>query len=178
MRIMNKKCLDEKMLSSYLDERLSEAERKKIEGHIAECNMCLDMLLVAYEAQRERSRLARHCSNGGLARTILAATIFFERKDRTNQAGSVEKIKKKKPELKWFFSALFFFALSFIVRLYFLQFLAISVVLGFKWVMEGEGAKRVIMIFKGIQEKEKKFERKSPPDVSNIAGGDRYGKPE
>ena len=44
--------------------------------------------------------------------------------------------------------------------------------------MEGDGAKRVIMIFKEIQEKEKKFERKSPPDVSNIAGGDRYGKPE
>ncbi len=44
--------------------------------------------------------------------------------------------------------------------------------------MEGESAKRVIMIFKGIQKKEKKVERKAPPDVSNIAGGDRYGKPE
>nr|MBU1327743.1 zf-HC2 domain-containing protein [Candidatus Omnitrophota bacterium] len=169
------KCLDEKTLSSYLDERLSEAERKKIEGHIADCNTCLDMLLVAYEAQKKRfsTRPLR-----GLARTILGTTIFFERKNRVNQAGLVEKNKKKRPELKWLFTGLFFFALSFIFRDYFLQFLAVSVILGFKWAMEGEAAKRVIMIFKGIQEKEKKFERKLPPDVSNITGGDRYGEPE
>ena len=170
---INNKCLDEKALSSYLDERLSGSERERIEGHIADCNPCLDMLLVAYEARRKKfsTRPPR-----GLARTILAATIFFERKNKASYAGLVEK--KKRSELKWLFSAIFFFALSFIVRQYFLQFLAISVVLGFKWVMEGEGAKRVIMIFKGIQEKEKKVERKSPPDVSNITGGDRYGKPE
>ena len=172
---INNRCLDEKMLSSYLDERLTEAERKRIEGHIADCNICLDMLLVAYEAQRKKfsTRPLR-----GLARTILAATIFFERKNRTNQTGSVEKIKKKRPELKWFFASMFFFALSFVFKGYFLQLLAIAVVLGFKWVMEGDGVKRAVMIFRGIQEKEKKFARKSPPDVSNIAGGDRYGKPE
>jgi len=176
---INIKCLDEKALSSYLDEKLSELERKKIEEHIADCNVCLDMLLVAYEARKKRF-LTRPATTtmAGLARTILQTTIFFERKNRANQADSVEKMKKKRHELKWLFAGLFFFALSFIFRHYFLQFLAISVVLGFKWVMEGEGAKRVIMIFKGIQEKEKKFERKSPPDVSNIAGGDRYGKPE
>ena len=159
-------CLDEKTLSSYLDEKLADAERKKIEEHVADCNICLDMLLVAYEAQKKRFSTLR------LRR--ITRTIFF----RTNQAVTVEKIRKKRPELKWLFGALFFFALSFALRHYFLQFLAVAVILGFKWVMEGEGAKRVIMIFKGIQEKEKKFERKSPPDVSNIAGGDRYGKPE
>ena len=152
-------CLDEKMLSSYLDEKLLDTERKKIEEHIADCNICLDMLLVAYES-RGRSK---KCP------AILKNRI-------KNRLGL--KQTKERPELKWFFLALSFFAFSFIVRHYFLQFLAISVVLGFKWVMEGEGAKRVIMIFKGIQEKEKKVERKSPPDVSNIAGGDRYGKPE
>ncbi len=159
MDIMDIRCLDEKTLSSYLDERLSEAERKKIEGHIADCNACLDMLLVAYES-RGRSK---KCP------AILKNRI-------KNRIGL--KQTKNRPGSKWLIAALFFFALSFIVRHYFLQFLAISVVLGFKWVMEGEGAKRVIMIFRGIQEKEKKVERKSPPDVSNIAGGDRYGKPE
>ena len=169
------KCLNEKTLSSYLDEKLSDVERKEIERHIADCNTCLDVLLVAYEAQRKKfsARPLR-----GLARTILAATIFFERKNRTSQAGSVEKTKKKRPELKWLFAGLVFLALSFMFRHYFLQFLAIAVILGFKWAMEGEGAKRVIMIFKGIPEKEKNFERKPPPDVSSVAGGDRYGKPE
>ncbi|MEK6733367.1 MAG: zf-HC2 domain-containing protein, partial [Candidatus Omnitrophota bacterium] len=161
------RCLDEKTLSSYLDKRLSDTEREGIEEHIAGCNACLDMLLVAYEAQRKKFstlRLRR------IARTIRAATMFFERKNRTNQAGSVEKIKKKSPGLKWLLAALVFFGLSFVFRSYFLQFLAAAIILGFKWVMEGEGAKRVIMIFKDIQKKEKKFERKSPPDVSNIVG--------
>jgi len=156
---MNMRCLDERMLSSYLDEKLSDAERKKIEEHIADCNICLDMLLVAYESQ---------------GRSKKCPAIL---KDRIKNKLGLRQ-PKKRPELKWFFAGLFFFALSFIFRHYFLQFLAISVILGFKWVMEGESAKRVIMIFKGIQEKEKKFERKSPPDVSNMAGGDRYGKPE
>lgn len=173
---INIMCLGEKTLSSYLDERLSDAERKKIEGHIADCNVCLDMLLVAYEARRKK--FSAWPFSGGLARTILAAAVFFKPKNRTSRAGSAEKIKKKRSELKWLFAGLFFFALSFIFRHYFLQFLAISVVLGFKWVMESEGAKRVMMIFKGIPEKEKNFERKSPRDVSNVAGGDRYGEPE
>ncbi len=159
MDIMDIRCLDEKTLSSYLDERLSEAERKKIEGHIADCNACLDMLLVAYESHGRSKKCPAILKNRIKNRIGLKQT-------------------KNRPGSKWLIAALFFFALSFIVRHYFLQFLAISVVLGFKWVMEGEGAKRVIMIFRGIQEKEKKVERKSPPDVSNIAGGDRYGKPE
>jgi len=155
----NMRCLDEKTLSSYLDERLSDAERKSIEEHIADCNICLGTLLVAYESQDS----GRRCP------AIL--------KDKIKSRLGLKQ-PKKRPELKWLFASLFFFILSFVFRHYFLQFLAISVILGFKWVMEGESAKRVIMIFKGIQEKEKKVERKSPPDVSNIAGGDRYGKPE
>ena len=159
MRIMNERCLDEKALSSYIDERLSKAERKKIELHIADCNACLDMLLVAHENH----------GRGKECPAILKNRI-------KNRLGL--KQAKNLQGLKWLIAALFFLALSFVIRHYFLQFLAISIVLGFKWVMEGEGAKRVIMIFKGIQEKEKKVERKSPPNVSNIAGGDRYGKPE
>ncbi len=156
---INIRCLDEKALSAYLDEDLSGAERERIERHVGDCNICLDMLLVAYEGQGRN----RKCP------PIL--------KDRIKNRLGLRQAKKR-TELKWLFAGLVFFALSFIFRHYFLQFLEIAVILGFKWVMEGEGAKRVIMIFKGIQEKEKKFERKSPPDVSNIAGGDRYGKPE
>ena len=160
------KCLDEKTLSSYLDKKLSDTEREEIEEHVAGCNVCLDMLLVAYEAQRKKFSI---WPLRGLTRTI-----FFE---RVRLGGRVEKAKKKNPGLKWLLAALVFFGLSFVFRGYFLQFLAAAIILGFKWVMEGEGAKRVIMIFKEIQVKEKKFERKSPPDVSNIVGGDKYGEP-
>ena len=153
--IMNIRCLDEKTLSSYLDEKLSAAEREKIERHIADCNTCLDMLLTAYESAGRNKK----------CHAILNNRI-------KNRLGL--KQAKKRPELKWLFLALVFFVLSFVVRYYFLQFLAVSIILGFKWVMEGEGAKRVIMIFRGIQEKEKKVERKSPPDVSNISEDMNY----
>ncbi|MDP2981539.1 MAG: anti-sigma factor, partial [Candidatus Omnitrophota bacterium] len=161
MSIINERCFDEKTLSSYLDERLSEAERKKIEGHIADCNACLDMLLVAYESHGRGKKCPM-----ALKQRIKNNIGVAERSSASDAGAKLAKArfaipKKKRLFLKWLFSAIFFFALSFAFRHYFLQFLAISVVLGFKWVMEGEGAKRVIMIFRGIQEKEKKVERKS-----------------
>ncbi|MFA5388901.1 MAG: anti-sigma factor [Candidatus Omnitrophota bacterium] len=159
MDTIDKKCLDDRLLSSYLDKRLSGPERGKIEGHIADCGACLDKLLVAHESRGRVRKVPLMLRNKIKSRLGLKQT-------------------KKRPEIKWLAASMGFFVFSFLVRHYFLQFLAISVILGFKWVMEGEGAKRVIMIFKEIREKEKKFERKPPPDVSNIIGGDKYGKPE
>ena len=155
-------CPDEKKLSSYLDERLGESERSAIEGHLAGCSRCLDFIVLADEARNFSARRMRR-----LARKIKG--IFF---GRVYPGGRVDK-KKAGPEAKWLFGALFLFALSFIFRGYFLQFLIAAAVLGFKWAMEGEGAKRAIMIFKGI--KPEKFERKSLPPVSRISGGDRDG---
>jgi hypothetical protein len=150
-------CLSEKVLSSYLDKKVTSEERQKIEAHIAECRHCLGLLLLAYESQR----FSRKCP----------AAL----KDKIKRKIGLRE-KKGRSELKWLFGALFFFALSFIFRRYFLQFLIASAVLGFKWSMEGEAAKQVIMIFKGIEKKEKKFERKKPPSVSDITGGGRYGR--
>lgn len=135
-------CPNEKILSSYLDEVLSETERNNVETHISECNHCLDVLLVAYDAGSK----SRKCP--ALLKEKIRRRLGF-------------KEKKKHPELKWLFGALFLFMLSFVVKKFFLQFLLASVILGFKWVMEGEGAKRVIMIFKGIDPKENKLKRES-----------------
>lgn len=131
-------CLDDRVLSSYLDEKIPDAERKSIEEHIASCNRCLDLLVVAYEAHGS----SRKCPL--ILKEKIKARFGIRQKKRGN--------------LKWLIATIFFFALSFVFKRYFLQFLAAAVILGFKWVMEGEGAKRVVMIFKGIQEKEKKFE--------------------
>lgn len=125
-------CPNEKILSSYLDERLPEAERNKIEAHISECNRCLDFVLVAFEAQRKGRKYP----------------ALLKEKIR-KRLGLKEK--KKRPELKWLLWALVLFTFSFVFKRFFLQFLAGALILGFKWVMEGEGARRVVMIFKGIQ---------------------------
>lgn len=134
-------CPNEKILSSYLDERLPEDGRRKIEAHISECNRCLDLLIVSFEAGRK----GRKCQ------------AFLKEKIRKRMG---LEGKKKRPELKWLFGALVLFALSFVFKRLFLQFLTASAVLGFKWVMEGEAAKRVVMIFKGIENKDKDLEEK------------------
>lgn len=147
-------CLDEKTLSSYLDEKISIDERSRIEAHISKCDHCLDLLMVAYEAQK----------------ASVECPEFLKQKLKIRFG---LKEKRKRTDLKWLIAGIVFFILSFVFKRYFLQFLAVSVILAFKWVMEGEGAKRAIMIFKGIQKdkmQEKKFEwdeRKSPPPVSD-----------
>lgn len=134
-------CPNEKILSSYLDERLPEDERRKIEAHISECNRCLDLLIVSFEADRK----VRKCP----------ALLKEKIRKRTGL-----KEKKKRPELKWLFGALALFTLSFVFKRLFLQFLTASAILGFKWVMEGEAARRVVMIFRGLESKEKDVEEK------------------
>lgn len=138
-------CLKEKELSSYLDEGLMESERRRMEKHLSVCDRCLDLLVVAFDAERIKKKQAK-----------------------------LEK-QKRKAGFKWFLSTLILFTLSFIFKRFFMQFLIGAAILGFKWAMEGEGAKKAVMIFKGIEKKEKKFERKSYPSVSNITGGDSYG---
>lgn len=130
-------CLNEKILSSYLDRTLSlsEEERRRIEEHISKCNHCLDLVLVAYEAQG----ISQKCPP--LLKEMLKKRLGL-------------KQKKARSGAKWLFGALFLFALSFAFKKFFLQFLVASAILGFKWAMEGEGARRVVMIFRGMQKEE------------------------
>ena len=149
-------CPKEKLISAYLDERLPKDERQSIEGHISKCNHCLDLLMVAYEAQGKKTWCPPLLKER--VRVLLGL-----------------RPKRKRSELKWLFGTLIFFGLSFAFKRFFAQFLVAAAILGIKWAMEGEAARRAIMIFKGIEKKEKKFERKSTPPVSDIAGGDRHG---
>jgi len=161
-------CLSEERLSAYLDEAmsLSAKELQGIEEHVAGCSRCLEFLLVAHEAARR--------GMGGRADKC-PALLKKKIKERLGLKGAR---RTSRPEAKWLFGAMVLFGLSFVFKRYFLQFLIGAAVLGFKWAMEGEGARRVVMIFKGMKGDEKKFsrgERKSPPPVSRITGGDRYG---
>ncbi|MBU1147455.1 MAG: zf-HC2 domain-containing protein [Candidatus Omnitrophica bacterium] len=137
------KCPNEKELSSYLDSAISGAEREKIEAHAANCGKCLDLLTLAYEAGSSSQKCP------GALKERIRKTLGLRQ-------------KKSRSELKWLFGTIIMLALSFVFKKYFLQFLAASLILGFKWAMEGEAAKRTIMIFKGMQQVQKKVERKSP----------------
>jgi hypothetical protein len=131
--------------------RLVPEERQYIERHIASCNRCLGELVIAREAIRRERGLIRNVERA--ARKLLGCS-----------------------ESKWLVLSILLFFFSFVYRRYFLQFLAAAVILGVKWVMEGEGARKTIMIFRDLEKKVKKNERKTPPRVSNMAGGDENGK--
>lgn len=150
-------CMDEKTLSAYLDEDVLGVERTRIEGHISQCRDCLDLLIIAYEAQSKRKERCPALLNGKIKKRL--------------------GLKKKRPkaDIKWLWWGVFFFVLSFVFKRYFLQLLVGAGILGFKWAMESEGARKVVMIFKGMQRDEKYFERKRPPYVSSKKGGDSYG---
>lgn len=141
---MTMRCPNEKELSSYLDSAISGAERERIEAHVAGCGKCLDLLTLAYEAGSGGSQ---ECPEP-LKEKIRKMLGIRQRRSRS--------------ESKWLFGTIIMLALSFVFKKYFLQFLTASLILGFKWAMEGEAARRTIMIFKGIHKAEKKVERKSP----------------
>lgn len=44
---MKNKCLNEEMLADYLEGRLSDRKRKKVEQHLSQCDQCLDCLVIA-----------------------------------------------------------------------------------------------------------------------------------
>jgi len=129
------RCPDEVVLSSYLDEGLSAVEHGRIEQHVAGCARCLDLLVVAYESGRGARKCPRVLQNKIKARFGL-------------------RQRKATPGLKWLFASIALLLLSFVFKKYFLQFLIVAAILGFKWVMEGEGARKVVMIFKGMREEE------------------------
>jgi len=150
------RCPNERELSSYLDSTLSGAERERIEAHVSNCGRCLDLLTLAHEA--------------GSGSWECPEPLKEKIKKMLGIRG-----RKSRAELKWLFGTIIMLALSFVFKRYFLQFLTASLILGFKWGVSSEAARRTIMIFKGMQQAQKKVERKSPSDVSNITGGDRYG---
>lgn len=68
---------------------------------------------------------------------------------------------------KWLILTGISFALSFVMRRFFLQFLFLSLILGIKWALGSEGSSNLVMIFRslshrGAEDKEERkiFERK------------------
>lgn len=147
---MKEICPSEIELSKYLDCRLSEAERLALESHIANCKLCLDLLVVAHRAENQKAK----------------KKDFFDLIKKIKGGLGIKIVRGS--AAKWLGLSILFFVLSFIFSRYFLQFLIGATILALKWVFEGEGAKKAILIFK----KEKIFERKSAPPTSNIAGGE------
>ena len=55
----------------------------------------------------------------------------------------------------WLFSGVIAFALSFVFRQYFLQFLVLTLLFGVKWMVDQKAAKTQILIYKALKEEER-----------------------
>ncbi len=128
---------EKKELAEYLEGILSQDRREWICEHIISCDSCFKKLA---DAERTFSLFNEKEAESPPAHIEKKAKMIAKRFNRTNKAKS--HFKKN----KFFYFAAISLVFSFISKRYFAQFLAVAVILGFKWVMDTGGSKALIMI--------------------------------
>jgi len=106
-------------LAAFLDNSMPGHERQRLEEHLAGCTDCLTGIVSAYES------------------------VKSFKKDRTHK-GKVNIMKKINIYLVM---AIVAFALSFMMRRYFLQLLVATLILGIKWIVDSKSMKMLVMIY-------------------------------
>ena len=107
----------ETALADFLSGALTKEERADIENHIGSCGECLTRAVSAYEAVKR-----------------------FEKEKK----GKIDIMKKINIYLML---AIASFILSFAVPQYFIQFLAATLLLGIKWIVDSKSTKMLVMIY-------------------------------
>lgn len=127
-------------------------------------------------SEKERNKIEEHIA--GCRHCLDLLLIAYD-------AGKAKKkwprIKKGHGALKWLLGSITSIAFSFVFRKFFLQFLITAVIVGFKWVMESEGARKTIMIFKGIKSEEtpdifKRYHLPANPHRKSVRNGKKRKK--
>ncbi len=77
---MRTKCIREEVLMDYLEGRLSEKERSKSERHLANCDTCLEEVVVAGEMIRGTRHLELDTANDS-ARRLYTRAGFAKREN-------------------------------------------------------------------------------------------------
>jgi len=113
----NRICPNETILSEYLAGCIPEKERDAVEVHLAACAACRRLVAEAYE--------------------VAEGAVFYRLKTRV-----ITFFKT----YKWLLGALMALSLSFLYRKYFLQFLFVFAVTGFKWVAESRTGRVLVLI--------------------------------
>ncbi|MFH0771941.1 MAG: hypothetical protein V1933_04915 [Candidatus Omnitrophota bacterium] len=126
-------CQDEATLSAYLSAAPDKSKTRKVEAHIANCPFCLESLKTAYEADKLYNEGSLPESSERLMRKAKSIAVAAARKKRVSKN-------------LWLIATIAAFAMSFIFPRYFAQFLVAALILGLKWVSEGENARTLIMV--------------------------------
>lgn len=113
-------CPAELKLAKYLEGSLPSNMRQALEKHLADCPYCLDLLVVT--------------------KNVLKAEA------RSYKPSWFRRLKMQ----KWLILTGISFALSFVIRRFFLQFLFLALILGIKWALGSEGSRNLVMIFRSL----------------------------
>lgn len=120
---MNKRiCPDELELSAYYCGKLSVEERLGIEAHLVKCDACRRLVAETHQILKSRSRF-----------DILKHTAELFKKNI------------------WLWGAIAALALSFIMPKHFLQFLAIGLLMGLKWIIDSKTTKMLITVYNALR---------------------------
>ncbi len=139
-------CPDDIVLADYVSGNIpSKKENEHIASHVARCDKCFEKTAACAAVIFSDSRNKENIK----ARTLNRARSIPKRypKDGSSQG----PLKRN----KYLIIAGIFFALSFIVKVYFMQFLIAALIFGFKWVMNTASTKALIMIYDTWKQKRK-----------------------
>ncbi len=129
---------DEIELAQYLEGTLSQDRSERICEHIMSCDSCFKKLA---DTERAFSLFNEKEAEPPPAHIEKKAKMIAKRFGRT------VKVKNHLKKNKFLYFAAISLIFSFISKRYFAQFLTVTVILGFKWVMDTGGSKALIMIY-------------------------------
>ena len=181
-------CLAHEELVSYLRGELSGVDNDRVERHLSACLLCLNEINSVIEIiQVEQApdepgielinKLKASLEN--VPTEGQGPTVTCKNCTRTVARGLSycphcgNRILLRKNVLyylnknKWLLASITAFVMSFIVKRYFLQFLALAVVLGIKWALDPMRAKTLIMVYDAW--KSKREHKKDSADNSRIS---------
>ena len=114
----NRLCPSEEILSAYLSHTISEENRTKIEKHLSECNTCRELVADAHYIVNRPSINQR------------IRTLFIH-------------LNKN----KWLIGAAIALTASFFFPKYFMQFLAATILMGIKWIIDSKSTRMLITVY-------------------------------
>jgi len=118
-RLKKHVCPGEHVLNGYLNGELDDQARKELEKHVANCKVCTFKIAEAVSVVKAN-------------RFTLFKEVIMDLWNKSNI---------------WPILAIAMFILSFVVPRYFVQFLAGSIILAIKWIVDNKNTKMLIMIY-------------------------------
>ena len=134
-------CLSESILLEYLENKLDDQERARCEHHIAGCGFCLSQLDIAFQSQQMKKQAAFD----PVPRKLLDRTRSLLGIGKDNENTKIDKGKTMRRR-SFLVGTIIFFALSFFIPRYFMQFLIAALILGIRWSFESESGRTLIMV--------------------------------